>query len=394
MSKVLRVGLGIVVLAALIAASVWVFQTPQTNSSSRATLTALQADDSSALFTRATDIRDFKWPDDHGPHNDFQTEWWYYTGNLQDANGRHFGYQFTIFRRALAPELPDTAQSDFAFNQIYFAHFALTDSAGNDHVAFEKYSRSAAGLAGATASPFNVFIEDWNIIGIGTPQESATKVKIKAAQGDYAIDLDLIASKPIVLQGDRGLSRKSAERGNASYYYSITRMATQGKIRSKAGEFDVQGNSWMDREWSTSALSQNAVGWDWFAIQLDDGRDMMLGWIRNTDGSIDTAWGGSLVEADGTTRRISGTDFEASEAGTWRSPRSNTLYPVNWRINFPKDNLQLEITARIPDQEMDLTQRYWEGAITIKGTQAGKPLSGVGYLELTGYGEGETRGRE
>jgi len=386
--------LGIVILAALIAASVWVFQSPQTGSSSRATLTALQADDSSALFARATDIRDFKWPDDHGPHNDFQTEWWYYTGNLQDASGRHFGYQFTIFRRALAPEVPDTAQSDFAFNQIYFAHFALTDSAGNDHVAFEKYSRSAAGLAGAIASPFNVFIEDWSVTGIGTAQESATKVKIKAAQGDYAIDLDLIASKPIVLQGDRGLSRKSAERGNASYYYSITRMATQGKVRSKAGEFNVQGNSWMDREWSTSALSQNAVGWDWFAIQLDDGRDMMLGWIRNTDGSIDTAWGGSLVEADGTVRRISGTDFEASEAGTWRSPHSNTLYPIKWRINFPKDNLQLDIAARIPDQEMDLTQRYWEGAITINGTQAGKPLSGVGYLELTGYGEGETRGRE
>lgn len=379
-------GVGLVLVVALVGAGVWVFDRPQADGQARATLTALQADDTSQYFTRATAIRDFKWPDDHGPHNDFQTEWWYYTGNLQDAAGRHFGYQFTIFRRALAPTASAVTQADFAFNQIYFAHFALTDSAGNDHVAFEKYSRSAAGLAGAETSPFQVFIEDWSISG-----PRAETVRIKAAQDDYAIDLELVASKPIVLQGDRGLSRKSNEPGNASYYYSITRMQTHGKVRSKSGEFDVQGNSWMDREWSTSALNKEAVGWDWFAIQLDDGRDLTLGWIRNRDGSVDSTWGGSLVEADGTTRRVLGADFQATPLETWRSPRSNADYPIKWKIVFPKEDLTLEISARIPDQEMNLIQLYWEGATTITGSQAGKPLSGVGYLELTGYGSGKSR---
>ena len=392
MSKFLKLAVGLLLFVGLVGASVWVFQSPQSDGLARGTLTALQADATSNNFSRATAIRDFVWPDDHGPHNDFQTEWWYYTGNLQDPTGRHFGYQFTIFRRALALDAPSLTQSDMAFNQIYFAHFALTDSAGNDHVAFEKYSRSAAGLAGAAAEPFQVFIEDWSITGVD--QQSAKNVRIKAAQGDYAIDLSLAASKPIVLQGDRGLSRKSTEMGNASYYYSITRMRTQGKVRSKSGEFDVQGNSWMDREWSTSALSNNAVGWDWFAIQLDDGRDLTLGWIRNKDGSLDSTWGGSLVEADGTSRRVLGEDFQATVLETWRSPRTNAEYPIKWKIVFPKDDMTLEITARIPDQEMNLNQLYWEGATTINGTQAGKPLSGVGYLELTGYGGKKTRGKE
>ena len=144
-------------------------------------------------------------------------------------------------------------------SQLYFAHFAITDSATNEHVAFEKYSRSAVGLAGAQTQPFQVFIEDWSVrttMGTG----SAEAVQIRAQQDGYPIALDLNMSKPIVLHGDRGLSQKSPEAGNASYYYSMTRMATQGKRTTPQGAYDVSGESWLDREWSTSASTKTLPG--------------------------------------------------------------------------------------------------------------------------------------
>jgi predicted secreted hydrolase len=342
-------------------------------------------------FTRATEVRPFNFPEDHGPHNDFQTEWWYYTGNVQDAQGNHFGFQFTIFRRALAPGVVDQTLSDFRANQVYFAHLALTDTSAGDHVAFERYSRGAAGLAGATAQPFQVFIENWSVTGMnsadGGDEASAEAVQIKAAAGDIAIELDLQATKPMVLQGDRGLSPKSVEPGNASYYYSYTRMATQGRVTTKRGTFEVTGESWMDREWSTSALGKNAVGWDWFAIQLDDGRDLKVFQIRNNDGSVDPVSTGKLIEQDGQTRDINLADMKLEAIETWRSPDTNVVYPVRWRISLPQLQMQLEVVSRIPDQEMKLSQSYWEGAVSVNGTQSGQSIRGVGYLEMTGYGE-------
>jgi predicted secreted hydrolase len=376
-------------LLAVIAAVVFALRTPNQPGEVQATLVGLETKEDTSRFARATQVRPFEFPEDHGPHNDFQTEWWYYTGNLQDAQGNHFGYQFTIFRRAIAPGLPvavDSASSNFSASQIYFAHFAVTDSSANEHVAFEKYSRGAAGLAGATAQPFYVFIEDWSIqtqMGTG----SAESVQIKAAKGDIAIELNLQATKPVVLQGDRGLSPKSTEPGNASYYYSFTRMATQGRVTTKRGIFEVTGDSWMDREWSTIALGEAAVGWDWFAIQLEDGRDLKVFQIRNKDGSLDPVSSGKIVEQDGQTYDIQLPDMKLETIETWRSPDSNIIYPVRWRVSLPQLQLQLEVSARIPDQEMKLSQNYWEGAVSVTGTQNGQPVRGVGYLEMTGYGE-------
>ncbi len=393
----LQVCVGLVILIALLTTGCAAFQSqaaPKSNTS--ATLEGLRRDANTEKFARALAPREFDFPQDHGPHNDFQTEWWYYTGNLTTQDGRHFGYQFTLFRRALVP--PDETSSvvrrpsSLAFTQLYFAHFAITDSTANEHVAFEKYSRSAAGLAGAQAQPFQVFIEDWSvrtIMGTG----SAEAVQIRAQQDGYAIELDLSMSKPIVFQGDRGLSQKSPEAGNASYYYSMTRMATHGKVTTPQGSFDASGESWLDREWSTSALDEDTAGWDWFALQLDDNREIMFYQLRLKDGSSAEASKGTFIDADGATTVLQREDVQLTMMDRWTSPDSGANYPIKWRVVVPKHGLDVEVAARVNDQEMKLSTRYWEGAITIKGTANGKPIGGVGYLELTGYGENGTPDR-
>jgi predicted secreted hydrolase len=352
-------------------------------------IAALQAGPDTDKFARATAPRDFVFPQDHGPHNEFQTEWWYYTGNVSTADGRDFGYQFTLFRRALTPTLagaaPAVSGSAFAFNQIYFAHFAVTDVAGNAHVEAERYSRGAAGLAGVQAQPFRAAIEDWVVETIDGG--GAENVRIRANNGDYALDLTLENSKPIVFHGDRGLSQKSPAVGNASFYYSMTRMRSTGTVRTPAGDFAVTGNSWLDREWSTSVLDKDTVGWDWFAIQFEDQRELMIYGLRQRDGSWSASSKGTLVDAEGRSMTIAAGDYSFRPLDTWTSPESGAVYPVNWEVRIPSQSMVFTVRAKIPDQEMNLNQRYWEGAVSVDGTSAGQPIRGVGYLELTGYGE-------
>jgi predicted secreted hydrolase len=357
-------------------------------SDTSATLEGLRRDANTERFARALAPREFVFPQDHGPHNDYQTEWWYYTGNLTTTEGRHFGYQFTIFRRALVPPAEQVAvvnrPSSLAFTQLYFAHLAITDSAANEHVSFEKYSRSAAGLAGAQADPFRVFIEDW-VVRTSMGTGSAEAVQIRAQQNGYAIDLNLTSSKPIVFHGDRGLSAKSKDPGNASYYYSMTRMATQGQVTTPQDTFRVTGSSWLDREWSTSVLTDNTAGWDWFALQFDDGREVMYFKLREkgTGGVVFDK--GTWVESNGDTALITSDRATIDVLETWASPTSGAVYPVKWRMTIPEYGVDITITPRLKDQEMNLSQRYWEGAVTVEGTAASGSVRGVGYVELTGY---------
>ena len=211
---------------------------------------------------------------------------------------------------------------------------------------------------------------------------SAEAVQLKAAEGDYEIELNLQSVKPIVLQGDHGLSQKSPERGNASYYYSMPRMTTQGTIKTPRGSFQVVGESWLDREWSTSSLGDNLQGWDWFSIQLNDGREIMYYQLRQKDGQLGEMSGGTLIAKDGSTRRLAKQDFLIEVLGTWQSQDSKTTYPSGWRLTLPKDNLILEVQPHVKDQEMHLSTKYWEGAVSVNGT-----VAGVGYVELTGYTE-------
>ncbi len=336
-------------------------------------------------YARAVELRIFRFPADHGPHPDFRTEWWYFTGNLHDEDGRHFGYQLTFFRVALSPEMPERT-SVWASRQVFMAHFALTDTAGERFHHFERFSRAALGLAGAETTPFRVWLEDWSADsepGEGFPW------RLQARENGVEIDLHLESAKPVVLQGEAGLSRKSDEIGNASYYYSMTRLPTHGTVRVGEGEFVVTGDSWLDREWSTSALGEGDVGWDWFSLQLSDRREVMFYRIRRETGEASPWSAGTLVAPDGSARTLGVDEVRIEELDRWTSPRSGVVYPARWRLSIPVEEIDLLIDPRLADQELDTTVRYWEGAVRAQGISRGEPVTGLGYVELTGYSEGK-----
>ena len=291
------------------------------------------------------------------PHPGFRTEWWYATGNLADAQGRRFGYQLTLFRIALAP---GEAEPDSAWRtrQIYMGHFAVSDPLGVGHQAFERFSRAAVGLAGAQTKPFRVWLEDWSFRG---DEGAIFPLRLQAQEEGVSLDLTLKAGKPRVLQGDRGLSQKSAEPGNASYYYSYTRLPTQGSLVLEGKTFNVSGNSWLDREWSSSALGPEQSGWDWFALQLDDGRELMFYRLRGKDNTIDPHSSGVLVAADGSYQTLTSNDVELEALGSWTSPHTGDRYPMPWRLRLAAEDLELEVTPLLLDQELRVSVHYWEG---------------------------------
>ena len=340
-------------------------------------------------FARALAPRPFTFPRDHGPHPGFRTEWWYWTGLLEgtDREGRtrRFGFQLTFFRRALTPQ-PVVRVSAWGAHEVYMAHFALTDIDGGRFHAADRWGRAALDVAGATGGPVRVWVGDWTADGA---PPAGLPMRLRASDADVAIDLVLESAKPPVLHGDGGLSRKSAEPGNASYYYSLTRMPAAGEVRVGGRAFPVEGLAWMDREWSTSQLGPDQVGWDWFALQLDDGRELMLYRLRQRDGAVDPASAATLVAADGRARALGRADVDVAVLAHWTSPRDGTRYPARWRVRVPDEGLDLVLTPFVADQELVLAVRYWEGAVRAEGTAAGRPLRGTGYVELVGYAGGQ-----
>ena len=394
-------------------------------------------------FARALAPRPFRFPEDHGPHPAFRTEWWYYTGNLAARDGRRFGFQLTFFRVALAPPEPPAPSraSAWATRQVWFAHFALTDVAGRRFHAWERWERQALGLAGAQGSPFRVWVGPWSAAAAGPEAAGTPPMRLAAAAGasagaaaepaadapgagDAAIDLVLGSPLPPVAQGDRGLSAKSADPGNASYYYSLPRLAAAGTLRLGGERIAVTGEAWMDREWSTSALATGEVGWDWFALQLDDGWELMLYRLRRrppanaappvaggpaaappaaggrrrslpAGGGADPASLVTLIAPDGRTERFPLAALRFTEAGRWTSPASGARYPSGWRLALPGAGaaaFDLAVRPLLADQELRLSFRYWEGAVTARGTHGGRPVTARGYVELTGYGEASAAG--
>jgi predicted secreted hydrolase len=336
-----------------------------------------------ADFQAAQPGRVFQFPRDHGAHPDFKTEWWYYSGHLKAAGGETFGYQLTFFRRALAKPNPE-AQSAWAAHTIYFAHLALTDVNGQKFRFREKAQRGALGLAGAETDRLKVWVGDWQAEVQGEAH------RLQAATDDLALDLTLTPLKPPVLHGDGGYSRKAARAEVASHYYSITLLETRGQITLDGRTLEVEGTSWLDREFYSGPMAADyQAGWDWFALKLDDATEIMLYLMRLKDGSLDPASSGTFIDPQGRARHLKLGDFALEVTDTWTSPHSQAAYPARWEISIPTLNCRLSLAPTLPDQELrtggSANLTYWEGQVQVSGEKDGKPITGRGYVELTGY---------
>ena len=381
----------VVIAASLGAASLWLWQTatraPAAVATPVASLLGVDGDDDG--YAVAMQPGGIRWPRDHGPHPDYRTEWWYFTGNLQEPEGREFGFQLTFFRYALQAEAV-LRDSEWATTQAYMAHFAITDVSRSDHRVVERFARPAQGLAGARAQPFAAWLDDWSAASNG---EAFLPLRLRAADTSVGIELDLElrAGKPAVLQGDAGLSAKGPEPGNASWYYSYTRLPASGQLQVDDRRFVVTGTAWFDREWGTSSLGAGVVGWDWFALQLDDGRDVMLYVLRDAEGRATPVSAGTIVDVGGEVTRLGHDDFRLQPVDFWRSEASGTRWPIAWDLRLPGAEALL-LRAAVADQEQNLTVRYWEGTIDVFPL-AGDTRVGRGYMELTGYGADPAAGQ-
>ena len=346
------------------------------------------AADTAQEFRVAKEGYHYAFPRDHGAHEEFRTEWWYYTGQLTTKDGRPFGYQLTFFRRAMSRDQTKTLPSQWAVTQLYLAHFAVSDlSKGRFHYA-DKMSRAALGKAGAANDRLHVWIDRWSA---ESPLAAPGTQVLRAADGDLAIQLTVSSDKPLVLHGTDGISRKGPALGQASHYYSFTRLATSGTLTIGNESFDVTGTSWMDHEFGSADLDKDLVGWDWFSLQLDDQREVMLYQLRRTDGSADPASSGTVIDRDGRGHHLLVGDFTLEPTSYWTSQTSHARYPQRWRLTIPSQHLSLELVPLMADQELSPKRStqitYWEGAIKVTGFIQERPARGQGYMELTGYAE-------
>ena len=353
-------------------------------------------------FAVAALPRRFEFPQDHGPHPAFRHEWWYLTGQLRGADGRWFGFELTFFRLALRP--PPAAAADPAValpaagsawraRQIYAAHFALTDVQRGRFFSTSRYERDALGLAGAQAAPFAVRVADWCLVQAAGPAAAAEPGgmlhwQLQAADAQYQLHLDLRGSQPPVLNGDGGLSRKSGEPGAASYYYSMPRLQASGRIGGPQGSVAVTGLAWLDREWGSGSLGAQQQGWDWFALDLSDGSALMFYALRDRDGRRDEHSAGTFVDASGQATALANADVDIAVRAHWTSPRGGR-YPAQWTVNVGSQDLHLEITPLLADQELATQPRYWEGAVQVTGRRGAAPVSARGYVELVGYAQAQ-----
>jgi len=325
-------------------------------------------------FSKAINPVTFQFPEDAGPHPAFKSEWWYYTGNLVDSDDLEYGYQFTIFRQSISDKKMDT-RSDWRTNQVYMAHLAVTDISNRQFYSHSKMTRGGVGLAGATSKPFHIWVENWEITG------QHDKPVLKAITKNFNLELQLKSQKSIVLNGDRGVSQKSLGIGNASYYYSRTRIKTEGKLTIHGNKKTVSGESWLDREWSTSSLGSNEIGWDWFSIQLQDNREIMLYNIRQENGAASPFSSGTFTQSDGTYIHLKKNDFTIDVLDYWESKMTGIRYPSEWKIKLPEFKLNLLVKPKINNQEHQLQFVYWEGSVNVIGDD----IKGNGYVELVGY---------
>lgn len=340
-------------------------------------------------FRLALPPYEFTFPFDHAAHPSFRNEWWYYTGHLKSGT-RSFGYELTFFRVGVpggGPADSGSADSGSAWraHQLLFRHLALTDEQGDRFLYDDRGERQALDLAGADSTRYLVWIGD-DYAGLEADHRTHRLVANTEA---FALDLRLTPDKPPVVHGEQGVSQKTAGAGNASHYYSFTRLATRGRLALGRDTLAVAGTSWMDHEFGSARLQDSHAGWDWFSVQLADGRDLMLYRIRLKDGGLEPFSSGTLVDSSGRARHIRYDEFDTGPTGEWVSPKTGGHYPSGWIVRVPGLGLELKLTPTVLDQELVARSMgglaYWEGSVRVTGTSAGKPVTGQGYVELTGY---------
>jgi predicted secreted hydrolase len=324
----------------------------------------------------------YEFPKDHFSHPEFQTEWWYYTGNLKAADGRRFGFELTFFRQGV--RRTSESGSPWAVRDIYFAHLALSDLNGGKFYHTERFNRAGPGVAGASLGQMRVWNGNWEV------QWKDSKQILQAVENRFELRLEMESAKPPVAHGENGVSLKAAGEGHASHYVSFTRLLTSGTITLAGKPFGVTGSSWMDHEFFTNSLGADEAGWDWLSIQLDDQSEVMLYRLRHKDGATDPYSSGTFVDPAGRATHLRLGDFQMSPQGeTWQSSTSGAAYPIAWNVAIPRLGLAFAVRTSLKTQELTGKTRqspsYWEGAVEVSGEKAGRPIHGVGYLEMTGY---------
>ena len=326
----------------------------------------------------------FSFPHDHASHDDFKTEWWYFTGHLKTDAGASYGYELTFFRSGMDSS-PAESTSRWDLQNVYMAHLALTDPQGHKFYFREKLNRNAPGVAGARQDSCYVYNELWSL------EELGDKFVLRADVPEFGIHLLLSSKKKPTIHGANGVSQKASCVGCASHYYSMTRLETTGTLFLDKKSVPVSGLSWMDHEFGSNQLTTDQVGWDWFSVQLENGYELMLYSMRRNDGSIDKNSSGTLVAPDGSSRHLTVTDFSIKANSEWKSTKSGGTYPMDWQVTIPSANLNLKILPTMREQELVTAGStgvvYWEGDSTVSGTKDGKPVTGQAYVEMTGYAE-------
>lgn len=338
----------------------------------------------SGEWLRAVQPRAWKFPEDHGSHPGFRTEWWYFTGNLADAAGAKYGYELTFFRQGVQ-FTPKNAGNPWSVRDLFLAHFTVTDVSRGAFRAEDLLTRSGPGLAGARTGLLDVWLLDWS----AGMREGV--IHLSARKNGLGLQLQLTPRKPVILHGANGLSQKGPAVGEASYYASSTDLETHGTISfaQNAAPIAMSGTSWFDHEFSSNMLAKDQVGWDWFGLHLSDGRDLMIYVMRRADGSVQAESSGTLVERAGAARHLVRSDLNLNVVDHWPSPKSGGNYPSRWRIVIAAAGIDLAVSPLLADQELVSAGLpglvYWEGAVAGEGVSGGRPITAEGYVELTGY---------
>ena len=303
----------------------------------------------------------YSFPHDHFNHPAFQTEWWYYTGNLKDSQGRELGFELTFFRQGVDRHTPP---GTWAVRDLYLAHLALTDVSAKSFYHAERLNRAGPGLAGVDETGQRVWNGNWQVKWV-----DSNTLRLQAIDPRFALAFTLTSRKPPVIHGENGVSQKAQGAGRASHYVSLTRLAVAGNVQLNGESRAVTGQAWMDHEFFTHQLDAEQTGWDWMSLQLNDGRELMVFQLRRRDGTIDPYSSGTLIEPNGSSRRI---PVKMTPLRRW------TQYPVDWAVEA--GGLHLLVKAKLDAQELVGKPTYWEGAVAVSGD-----ASGAGYLEMTGY---------